>query len=59
MRRMGDGGSVEEQVVPTLKVTQAQMAEGTWVVEETGAVVLAWDNSFSMLRSKSLAYTAR
>ena len=59
MRKMrdGGGGSEEVAVVPSMRVDASMTAEGTWVMSERGTVVLKWDNTYSMLRSKSVAYS--
>jgi phage repressor protein C with HTH and peptisase S24 domain len=58
MRKMGDGGSTEEVVVDPIKVTCDSFAEGTWTMEESGTVVIVWDNKYSWLTGKQVAYSA-
>jgi hypothetical protein len=58
LRTMGEGGALEEVVVDPIKVAEDSFAEGTWTVEETGTVVILWDNTDSILRSKEIAYKA-
>ena len=60
LRTMMDmGGAEEEDLVATVKVDSTSLAEGTWTCPDSskaGQVVLCWDNSFSLLRSKTIAY---
>ena len=58
-RTMGDGGAAEEDVIPAMRVEASDMAEGTWVMETGGTIVLEWDNGYSMLRGKTIAMTAK
>lgn len=56
LRKMMDvGGSEEEDLVPSIKVDASSIAEGTWTCAQEGQggqVVLCWDNTRSLLRSK-------
>ena len=56
LRKMMDvGGSEEEDLVPSIKVDASSIAEGTWTCAQDGQggqVVLCWDNTRSLLRSK-------
>jgi len=59
MRKMMDvGGSDDEELVPSMKVDSTSVGEGTYTVQESGTVVLFWDNGYSMMRSKTVAYRA-
>eukprot|EP00284_Hemiselmis_tepida_P012579 CAMPEP_0174928062 /NCGR_PEP_ID=MMETSP1355-20121228/22714_1 /TAXON_ID=464990 /ORGANISM="Hemiselmis tepida, Strain CCMP443" /LENGTH=463 /DNA_ID=CAMNT_0016174203 /DNA_START=150 /DNA_END=1541 /DNA_ORIENTATION=+ len=59
MRKMMDvGGSDDEELVPSMKVDSTSVGEGTYTVQESGTVVLIWDNGYSLLRSKTVAYRA-
>ena len=62
LRKMMDvGGAEEEDLVQAVKVDSSSLAEGTWTCahsSEAGQVVLCWDNTRSLLRSKSIAYRA-
>mmetsp|Transcript_31816 Transcript_31816/g.76981 ORF Transcript_31816/g.76981 Transcript_31816/m.76981 type:complete len:474 (+) Transcript_31816:96-1517(+) len=59
MRKMMDvGGSDDEELVPCIKVDSTSVGEGTYTVQESGTVVLIWDNGYSMMRSKTVAYRA-
>lgn len=56
---MDMGGAEEEDLVAAVKVDSTSLAEGTWTCPDSsqaGQVVLCWDNSFSLLRSKTIAY---
>ena len=56
---MESGGSEEEDLVVAVKVDSLSLAEGTWTCQDArqaGQVVLCWDNSYSLLRSKTIAY---
>jgi len=46
----------EEQLVKAAKVDANSLAEGTWTCKEAGQVEVCWDNSYSILRSKTIAY---
>lgn len=60
LRKMMDvGGSQEEDLVASVKVTSSSLAEGTWTctnANEAGQVVVCWDNNYSLFRSKTIAY---
>jgi len=59
MRKMSEGGSTEEIVVDPIKVSDDSWAEGTWSMEESGTVVIVWDNKYSWLTAKRVAYSAK
>jgi len=59
LRRMMDvGGADMEELVPAVKVDSRAAAEGAYAVTQDGTAVLVWDNSYSVLRSKTIAYRA-
>jgi hypothetical protein len=62
LRKMMDvGGAEEEDLVPSIKVDSSSIAEGTWTCAQDGQggqVVLCWDNTRSLLRSKVRAVSA-
>eukprot|EP00286_Rhodomonas_abbreviata_P027100 CAMPEP_0181303058 /NCGR_PEP_ID=MMETSP1101-20121128/8343_1 /TAXON_ID=46948 /ORGANISM="Rhodomonas abbreviata, Strain Caron Lab Isolate" /LENGTH=584 /DNA_ID=CAMNT_0023408581 /DNA_START=34 /DNA_END=1785 /DNA_ORIENTATION=+ len=59
IRKMKEtGGADDEELVPVMKVDSNSMGEGTYTVEEGGQAVLLWDNSYSLMRSKTIAYRA-
>lgn len=57
IRKMQDyGGSVEEDILPVEKFDTEDTIEGSWIADEDRTIVLVFDNSYSMLRSKTVAY---
>ena len=56
---MNEGGSQEEIVVDPIKVSEDSFAEGTWTMEESGTVVIVWNNKYSWMTSKQVAYSAK
>ena len=57
VRRMGMGGAVEEEVEPKRAVSASQgVVEGSLHALETAQYIVYWDNSYSWLRPKHVAY---
>jgi len=56
MRVMQDGGSVEQEVLPVEKFDDQETVSGSTFAEETRTLVLVFDNTYSKLRSKTVAY---
>jgi len=57
VRKMQDfGGSVEEDILPVEKFDNADTVEGSWIADEDRTIVLVFDNKYSILRSKTVAY---
>jgi hypothetical protein len=56
MRIQEWGGSREEEVLATERYDSADTISGSWVADEDRTVVLAFDNRYSKLRSKTVAY---
>lgn len=56
MRVMQDGGSVEHEVLPVEKFDDQETVSGSTFAEETRTLVLVFDNTYSKLRSKTVAY---
>jgi hypothetical protein len=56
MRVQAFGGSREEEVLPIERYDSAETISGSWVADEDRTIVLAFDNRFSKLRSKTVAY---
>merc|ERR1719316_209913 len=54
-RVMADGGSVEEVILPSEKCDDTETITGSWTATEASNCVVAFDNSYSMLRSKNIA----
>jgi len=50
------GGSMEEDLLPPEKYDDTETCTGSWVAEEDTNVILAFDNSYSVMRSKTVAY---
>ncbi|CAD7931989.1 unnamed protein product [Amoebophrya sp. A120] len=56
VRVMQDGGSVEEDVLPVERYDNVDTIEGSWVADEDRTMVLVFDNTYSRLRSKNVAF---
>lgn len=56
LRVMQDGGSREEDVLPLERFDNTDTVEGSWVADEDRTMVLVFDNTYSKLRSKTVAY---
>lgn len=50
------GGSKEEEVLPVERYDSVDTVSGSWVADEDRTMVLAFDNRYSKLRSKTVAY---
>merc|ERR1719199_1737490 len=57
LRVMQDmGGSKEEDVLPVERYDNSDTIEGSWVADEDRTMVLVFDNKYSNLRSKTVAF---
>lgn len=56
MRVMADGGAKEEEILPVEKFDDQETISGSYFCQETNNLVLVFDNSYSKLRSKTVAY---
>ena len=56
LRTMEDGGSAETEVVAFSKVEGSN--RGCYTTDRDGMIVLVWDNSYSWMRGKAVAYKA-
>merc|ERR1740123_1077176 len=56
MRVQEWGGSREEEVLPVERYDCADTISGSWVADEDRTMILAFDNRYSRLRSKTVAY---
>merc|ERR1719424_258927 len=56
MRIQEWGGAREEEVLATERYDSADTISGSWVADEDRTIVLAFDNRYSKLRSKTVAY---
>jgi len=50
------GGSQEEEVLSIERYDNADTISGSWVADEDRTMILAFDNRYSKLRSKTVAY---
>eukprot|EP00441_Pelagodinium_beii_P034340 CAMPEP_0197629676 /NCGR_PEP_ID=MMETSP1338-20131121/7430_1 /TAXON_ID=43686 ORGANISM="Pelagodinium beii, Strain RCC1491" /NCGR_SAMPLE_ID=MMETSP1338 /ASSEMBLY_ACC=CAM_ASM_000754 /LENGTH=365 /DNA_ID=CAMNT_0043200755 /DNA_START=295 /DNA_END=1392 /DNA_ORIENTATION=+ len=50
------GGSQEEEVLEMERYDNADTISGSWVADEDRTMILAFDNRYSKLRSKTVAY---
>jgi len=50
------GGAQEEEVLETERYDSADTISGSWVADEDRTMILAFDNRYSKLRSKTVAY---
>lgn len=56
MRVQEWGGSREEEVLAIERYDSADTISGSWVADENRTIVLSFDNRYSRLRSKTVAY---
>lgn len=56
LRRMADGGSQEEEVLPLEKFDDQETISGSYYCDEKNTIVLVFDNTYSKLRTKTVAY---
>lgn len=56
IRVMQDGGSVEEDILGVEKFDATDTIEGSWTADEDRTIVLVFDNSKSLMRSKTVCY---
>merc|ERR1712203_960809 len=56
MRVQQWGGSREDEVLAVERYDAADTISGSWVADEDRTMVLAFDNRYSKLRSKTVAY---
>lgn len=56
MRVQEWGGSKEEEVLAVERYDSVDTVSGSWVADEDRTMVLAFDNRYSKLRSKTVAY---
>lgn len=56
MRVQEWGGSREEEVLPIERYDNADTVSGSWMADQDRTMVLAFDNKYSRLRSKTVAY---
>eukprot|EP00397_Hematodinium_sp_SG-2012_P021018 GEMP01021688.1.p1 GENE.GEMP01021688.1~~GEMP01021688.1.p1 ORF type:complete len:313 (+),score=95.06 GEMP01021688.1:47-985(+) len=56
MRVMQDGGAVENVVLPVERFDDQETVSGSWMAEEDRTMILVFDNSYSKLRGKTVAY---
>mmetsp|Transcript_35134 Transcript_35134/g.113793 ORF Transcript_35134/g.113793 Transcript_35134/m.113793 type:complete len:393 (+) Transcript_35134:99-1277(+) len=56
MRVQEWGGSREDEVLAVERYDCADTISGSWVADEDRTIILAFDNRYSRLRSKSVAY---
>lgn len=50
------GGSKEEEVLGVERYDNADTISGSWVADEDRTMILAFDNTYSRLRAKTIAY---
>lgn len=56
MRVQQWGGAKEEEILSTERYDNADTISGSWVADEDRTIILAFDNRYSKLRSKTVAY---
>merc|ERR1711988_1381245 len=56
MRVQEWGGSREDEVLSTERYDSTDTISGSWVADEDRTMVLVFDNKYSKLRSKTVAY---
>merc|ERR1740123_2805384 len=56
MRVQQWGGAREDEVLAVERYDSADTISGSWVADEDRTMVLAFDNRYSRLRSKTVAY---
>eukprot|EP00933_Yihiella_yeosuensis_P068099 TRINITY_DN7340_c0_g7_i1.p1 TRINITY_DN7340_c0_g7~~TRINITY_DN7340_c0_g7_i1.p1 ORF type:complete len:390 (-),score=118.48 TRINITY_DN7340_c0_g7_i1:134-1303(-) len=56
MRVQQWGGSREDEVLEMERYDSADTISGSWVADEDRTIILAFDNTYSKLRSKTVAY---
>lgn len=56
MRIQEFGGSREEEVLPSERYDDSETVSGSWVADEDRQMVLVFDNKYSKLRAKTIAY---
>lgn len=56
MRIQEFGGAREEEVLPVERYDDSETVSGSWVADEDRQMVLVFDNSYSKMRSKTVAY---
>jgi len=56
MRVQEWGGSREDEVLPVERYDSADTISGSWVADEDRTIILAFDNRYSRLRAKTVAY---
>lgn len=56
MRVQEWGGSKEEEVLPVERYDAADTISGSWVADEDRTMILSFDNRYSRLRAKTVAY---
>lgn len=56
MRIQEFGGSREEEVLPSERYDDSETVSGSWVADEDRQIVLVFDNKYSKLRAKTIAY---
>jgi hypothetical protein len=56
MRVQEWGGSREDEVLAVERYDSADTISGSWVADEDRTMVLVFDNRYSKLRSKTVAY---
>ena len=47
---------VEEDILPVEKFDNTDTVEGSWIADEDRTIVLVFDNTYSLMRSKTVAY---
>jgi len=56
MRVMQDGGSIEETVLPLEKFDDQETISGSWMADIDRTMILVFDNTYSKVRTKTIAY---
>jgi hypothetical protein len=56
IRKQVAGGAIEEDLFPTERYNAGETYEGSWTAPEITRIILVWDNSYSFVRSKTIAY---
>jgi hypothetical protein len=55
-RVMADGGAVELELMSTEKCDDTETVTGSWTAPEDTNVIIVFDNTYSMMRPKTIAY---
>ncbi|CAN0506111.1 unnamed protein product, partial [Phaeothamnion confervicola] len=61
VREQGEGGAYERDLIPMRRYPAGDKYQGQWTVDGEGdrQIMLVWDNTYSKLRGKMLAYRSQ